>query len=138
MKGTIRRLFLLLLMISLAACSTNQVDPVTVVEEYFGYWNTEDVDGIMSIVADEPEIEIDRGTVLTDRASVRASFENLFRRTDFQIEISDFEVDGNTVSYNYEIFVNERVVERGRSQAVIEDGKIKREEYIGPFREPNP
>ena len=54
---------------------------------------------------DEPEIEVDLGVYLTDKEKIRISFEELFKRVDFQVEVSDFEVDGNTVTYNYQIFV---------------------------------
>jgi len=109
---------------------------IAAVEQYFSYWNEEDVDGIISMIADEPEIEINPGYILTDKEKIRTSFEQLFKRVDFQIEVSDFEVDGNTVNYNYQIFVGVTLAEQGRSQAVIENGKIKSGKLIGPYREP--
>ena len=131
-----KKAFLLLTLLSLllSACNTsNQEDPVAVVEQYFGYWNNEDVEGIMSMLDDEPEIEVDLGVYLTDKEKIRISFVDLFEQNDFQIEVSDFEVDGNTVTYNYQIFVENELNEQGRSQAVIENGKIKSERYIGQF-----
>ena len=116
------------------ACSvSNSNETIAVIEQYFSYWNDENVDGIMSMLTDEPEIEIDLGVVLTNRDKIRTTFEKLFQRVDFQITVSDFEVDGNTVTYNYQIFVGDELNEQGRSQAVIENGKIKSEKYIGPY-----
>jgi len=131
-----KKAFLLLTLLSLllSACNTfNQEDPIAIVEQYFSYWNNEDVEGIMSMLDDEPEIEVDLGVYLTDKEKIRISFVDLFERNDFQIEVSDFEVDGNTVTYNYQIFVENELNEQGRSQAVIENGKIKNERYIGQF-----
>lgn len=131
-----KKAFLLLTLLSLllSACNTfNQEDPIAIVEQYFSYWNNEDVEGIMSMLDDEPEIEVDLGVYLTDKEKIRISFVDLFERNDFQIAVSDFEVDGNTVTYNYQIFVENELNEQGRSQAVIENGKIKSERYIGQF-----
>lgn len=127
-------LVLSLLLLLLSACNKSDVeDPVTVVEQYFSYWNNEDVEGIMSMLDDEPEIEVDLGVYMTDKEKIKTSFEELFERVDFQIEASDFEVDGNTVTYNYQIFVGGELNEQGKSQAVIENGKIKSERYIGQY-----
>jgi len=131
-----KKAFLLLSLLSLllSACNlSNQEDPVAIVEQYFIYWNNEDVEGIISMLDDEPEIEVDLGVYLTDKEEIRTSFEKLFERVDFQIEVSGFEVDGNTVTYNYQIFVGNELNEQGRSQAVIENGKIKSERYVGQF-----
>ena len=131
-----KKAFLLLSLLSLllSACnSSSQEDPVAIVEQYFIYWNNEDVEGIISMLDDEPEIEVDLGVYLTDKEEIRTSFEKLFERVDFQIEVSGFEVDGNTVTYNYQIFVGNELNEQGRSQAVIENGKIKSERYVGQF-----
>ena len=127
-------LFAALFSLIFTACGgSGSNETIAVVEQYFNYWNDEDVDGIMSMLADEPEIEIDLGVVLTDRDEIRTTFEKLFQRVDFQITVSDFEVDGNTVTYNYQIFVGDELNEQGRSQAVIENEKIKSEKYIGPY-----
>lgn len=131
-KKTSRILILLVLL--LTACNTsNPNDPVAVVEQYFSYWNSEDVDGIISMLADEPEIEVDLGVILTDKEQIRTTFEKLFQRVDFQIMATNFEVDGNTVTYNYQIFVGDTLNEQGRSQAIIDNGKIKSEKYIGAY-----
>ena len=82
---------------------------------------------------DEPEIEVDIGVILTDKGQIQETFEKLFQRVDFKITVSDFEVNENTVSYNYQIFVGNELNEQGRSQAVIVNGKIKSEKYIGPY-----
>ena len=139
MSKKLKKSFLSIILLSLlfTGCGMSDADKtIAVVEQYFSYWNVEDVDGIMSVIADEPEIEINPGYILTDKDKIRASLELLFKRVDFQIEVSDFEVDENTVNYNYQIFVNETLAEQGRSEAVIENGKIKSEKLIGPYREP--
>ena len=139
MSKKLKKSFLSIILLSLlfTGCGMSDADKtIAVVEQYFSYWNVEDVDGIMSVIADEPEIEINPGYILTDKDKIRAPLELLFKRVDFQIEVSDFEVDENTVNYNYQIFVNETLAEQGRSEAVIENGKIKSEKLIGPYREP--
>jgi ketosteroid isomerase-like protein len=127
-------LFIVIFSLLFTACGTsNSNNPVALVEQYFRYWNSEDVDGIISMLADEPEIEVDLGVILTDKEQIRDTFEKLFQRVDFQITVSDFVVDGNTVTYNYQIYVGDELNEQGRSQAVIENGKIKSERYVGPY-----
>ena len=133
-KKTLTLISLILLLPLLGACNTSTPDdPVAIVEKYFAYWNSEDIDGTMALIADEPEIEVDLGVYLADKEQIRATFEELFERSDFRIEVSDFEVDGNTVTYNYQIFVEGTLNEQGRSQAIVEDGKIKSERYIGQY-----
>ncbi|HSG43627.1 MAG TPA: nuclear transport factor 2 family protein [Anaerolineales bacterium] len=123
-----------LFLLFITACSPPiSDDPVAVIQQYFDYWNNEDIDGIMSMLDDEPEIEVDLGVILTDKGKIQETFEKLFQRVDFQITVSDFKVNENTVTYNYQIFVGDELNEQGRSQAVVVNGKIKSEKYIGPY-----
>jgi hypothetical protein len=127
-------ILIILFFLFLAACGVSKSDEqIAVVEQYFQYWNSEDVDGIIAMLADHPEIEVDLGEIQTDKEQIRSTFEKLFERVDFQIEVSDFNVDGNAVTYNYQIFVGDTLNEQGRSQAIIENGKIKSEKYIGSY-----
>jgi hypothetical protein len=122
----------------MAGCAKNPEDPIVIVEAYFECWNAEDVDCAMALIADDPQlIEINVGQLLNDRELIRKSLEGLFQVYDMELVISDFESDGDTATYNYQIFVNEdeRPIETGRCQAVIENGKIVSEFKIGEFQE---
>jgi len=141
MKGEtmLKKSFLILILFTLlfSACGMSPANKtIAAVEQYFSYWNEEDVDGIISMVADEPEIEVNPGIILTDKERIRRSFELLFKTYDLQITVNDFDVDGSTATYNYQLFIGDVLAEQGRSQAVIENGKIKSEKVIGPYREP--
>jgi len=139
MSKILKKSFLITILFSLllSACGMSDTDKtIAAVEQYFSYWNEKDVDGIISMVADEPEIEINPGIILTDKERIRRSFELLFKTYDLQITVSDFDVNGNTATYNYQLFISDVLAEKGRSQAVIENGKIKSEKLIGPYREP--
>jgi hypothetical protein len=133
-----KRLILAVVILLMAGCAKNSEDPIEIVEAYFECWNAEDVDCAMALIADDPQlIEIDEAVLLSDRADIRAALEGLFKRTEMRNEISDFEVDGNTVSYNYKLYLNGRETPAytGRSQAIIENGKIVSEFIIGGYQE---
>ena len=61
----------------------------------------------------------------------------MFARSQWTVAVSDFEtIDAGTVTYNYQIYSPEgRVIERGRSEATIENGLIRTERAIGNFRD---
>ena len=120
-----------------SACTSGE-DPQGVVESYFAAWNTRNVDDIMEYVAEDASLEIDQlGVMRAGRAEIRQGFEAMFSRSEWTIEVSDFESAGDKLNYNYVIRSPEgRELERGRSEATIEDGKIVSEELIGPYQEP--
>jgi len=120
------------------ACSDGgSADPQEVVEAYFAAWSAEDVDQIMTYVAPDASLEIDAaGTFRNGPDEIRAAFETAFERWDWIIEVSDFEVDGDTVSYNVVASDPEgNEIFRGRSQATVVDGLVTAEEEIGPYQE---
>jgi ketosteroid isomerase-like protein len=133
-------LVLLLVMAApgLGACtSSDEGSPRGAVQAYFDAWNTRDVDLILSHLADDAAVEVDSaGVIVSGRDEIRAAFEQMFDRSEWTIEISDFEVDGNTVTYNFEIRSPDGVVlDRGRSQATVQNGLVEREQMVGAFRE---
>ncbi len=137
----IRRWWLLAVAVLLVfpACSTpDDSSAQEVVEAYFDAWNTRDVDQVMGYVADDASLEIEPvGVMWSDADEIRATFEGMFARSEWTVSVSDFEtvVEG-TVTYNYEIVSPDgSVLERGRSQATVEDGRVKTERVIGAFRE---
>jgi hypothetical protein len=92
----------------------------------------------MSYVADDASLEIEPvGVMWSGAEEIRAAFEAMFARSEWTVSVSGFEtVDEATVAYNYEIVSPDgTVLERGRSQATIEDGLVKTERGIGAFRE---
>jgi ketosteroid isomerase-like protein len=121
-----------------AACSDGgSDDPQKVMEAYFAAWSAEDVDQIMTYVAPDASLEIDAvGAFRNGPDEIRAAFETAFERWDFIFGVSDFEVDGDTVSYNVVASDPEgNEIFRGRSQATVVDGLVTAEEEIGPYQE---
>ena len=137
----VRRWWLLAVavLIVFPACSNpDDSSAQEVVEAYFDAWNARDVDQVMSYVADDASLEIEPvGVMWSDPEEIRAAFEAMFARSEWTVSVSGFEtVDEATVAYNYEIVSPDgTVLERGRSQATIEDGLVKTERAIGAFRE---
>lgn len=111
----------------------SEPEPREVVESYFEAWNTRDIDRIMSHVAEPASLEIDpAGVIWTDRDEMRSAFEEMFARSEWTIEVSGFETDGNAVTYGFAIFGPDgTLLDSGRSRAVIEDGLIVEEAQIG-------
>jgi hypothetical protein len=130
-----KKLIVFLVIFLLVSCAKTTSDPIPIVQAYFEYWNEQDVEGALSMISDHPkQIEINEGIYLDNKDDIRVELKYLFNRP-YVYEISDFEVDGNTVTYNYQIFRFDNLAARGRSQAIIEDGKIVSEFAIGPFKE---
>jgi ketosteroid isomerase-like protein len=120
------------------ACSDGGPDdPQEVVEAYFAAWSAEDVDQIMAYVAPDASLEIDTAGIFRNGPEeIRAAFETAFERWDWIIEVSDFEPDGDTVSYNVVVSdLGGTEIFRGRSKATVVDGLVTAEEEIGPYQE---
>lgn len=128
----------LLLVLLAAGCSDGgSDDPQEVVEAYFAAWSAEDVDQIMTYVAPDASLEIDAaGTLRNGHDEIRTAFETAFDQWDWVIEVSDFEADGDTVSYNVVVSDPDGAeIFRGRSQATVVDGLLTAEEEIGSYQE---
>jgi len=127
-----------LLLIVTAGCATSQ-DPQSVVESYFAAWNTRNVDDTMAYVADDASLELDQlGVMREGIEDIRDGFEAMFSRSEWTIEVSDFETDGDRVNYNYVILSpSGGELEKGRSEATIKDGRIVSEELVGLYRQPS-
>lgn len=126
-----------LLVASISACGSDEpLGTEAAIRAYFDAWNERDVDLIMSHVAPDAELEIEPvGVVWSDPGEIRDAFETMFARSEWTVEVSDFEVDGDSATYNFVItYPDGAVAERGRSRAVVEDGLIKREEVVGAYR----
>jgi hypothetical protein len=121
---------------AVVSMSPTVMAPEEAVAAYFDAWNSRDVDQIMALIGDGPQIEIRQGYSLSDPAEIRAQFDALLSRADWTIEISSVTVNGDTVTYNYEITGADGVSrERGRSQAVVKDGLVMSEKQIGEYQE---
>lgn len=126
-----------LLVVSIPACGSDEpVGTEEAIRAYFDAWNERDVDLIMSHVAPDAELEIEPvGVFWSDPEQIRDAFETMFARSEWTVDVSDFEVDGDTATDNYVItYPNGAVAERGRSEAVVDDGLVKRERTIGAHR----
>ena len=142
MWRTVILALVLLMLAASTACSQSSegadADPQAVVEGYFAAWNTRNVDDIMSLIADDASVEVNDAVVLlTAREEIRADFIEMFARSEWTIEVSDFDVEGQTVTYNFTIYSLEGIgLDAGRSQATIEGGKIKSERMVGLSQSP--
>ena len=137
--GRRRIVLLVVVAVAVGACSSSSASEAATEEairNYFDAWNTRDVDLIMSYVADDAELEFDpAGVFWTDPGGIRGAFEPMFARSEWTISVSDFEVEGDSATYNYEILSPDgTVLERGRSRAVVEDGLITSERAVGAYR----
>jgi len=77
--------------------------------------------------SNDAEIEWGRVTLLTGKATIRRHAEAMFLGNDFTFEVSDFQVDGNRVSFNHKIFADagQTLIEQCADQVIVEGGKIK-------------
>ncbi len=93
--------------------------------------------GYSGTVGPDASLEIDTAGIFRNGPDeIRAAFETAFERWDWTIEVSDFEVDGETVSYNVVASDSEgNEIFRGRSQATVVDGLVTAEAEIGPYQE---
>ena len=99
---------------------------MSVVRAFYAALDAESIDAIMELIADEPEIETLSGVRITERRKIRLDLEFILSKTDNTFEVDAFQVEGNRVAYDYWIRDGQqRVVEQGRSEVVVERGKIR-------------
>jgi len=87
-------------------------------------WNNKDIDAFMALVA--ADAVLDRGPygVITGKEKIRAKV-LLEMEENIKAKVSKFEVEGNRVTYYYEVFIGGRKVDQGVGVAIVENGKIK-------------
>jgi ketosteroid isomerase-like protein len=119
---------LVLVLVLLTGCGGSQAkDPVEVVQAFYDAASAEDVDAFIELLADDAEIEWGRDTLLTGKATIQRYAEAMFLGNDFTFEVSDFQVDGNRVSFNHKMFddASQTLIEQCADEVIVEGGKIK-------------
>jgi ketosteroid isomerase-like protein len=82
-----------------------------------------DIDALMALVADDAVLDLGPRGVVTGKEKIRTAV--LLEMQDNLIhKASRFVVEGNKVTYYFEVFVGARCVDQGFSVAIIENGKI--------------
>jgi ketosteroid isomerase-like protein len=122
-----------LVLVLLTACGGPQKqDPVSVVQAFYDAANAEDIDAFMELVADDAEIEWGREDLVIGKENIRRHAEALFLDFDFTFVLSDFQVDGNRVTFNHEMILDntQAIVERCASEAIVEGDKIKSDRIV--------
>jgi ketosteroid isomerase-like protein len=119
-----------LVSVLLTACGKPQEqDPVSVVQAFYDAANAEDIDAFMELVADDAEIEWGREGLVIGKENIRRHAEVLFLDFDFTFVLSDFQVDGNRVTFNHKMILDntQTVMEQCADEVIVEGGKIKSE-----------
>jgi len=87
-------------------------------------WNNKDIDAFMDLVADDAVLDRGPYGVITGKEKIRAIV-ILEMEENLKAKVSRFEVQGNKVTYYYEVFIGARRVDQGVGVAIVENGKIK-------------
>ena len=122
-----------LVAVLLTACREPQgQDPVSVVQAFYDAANAEDIDAFMELIADDAEIEWGREGLVIGKENIRRHAEVLFLDFDFTFVLSDFQVDGNRVTFKHEMILDDTqaIVEQCADEAIVEGGKIKSDRII--------
>jgi len=122
-----------LVLVLLTACGGPQKqDPVSVIQAFYDAANAEDIDAFMALVADDAEIEWGREGLVAGKENIRNRAEVLFLDFDFTFVLSDFQVDGNRVTFNHKMILDntQAVVEECADEVIVEKGKIKSDRII--------
>jgi ketosteroid isomerase-like protein len=98
-----------------------------VVRAFYEAANAEDIDAFVALVTDDAEIDWGREGLVSGKEAIRRRAETLFRDFDFTFVLSDFEVDGNRVTFNHKMVLDDTqaVVEECADEVVVEGGKIR-------------
>jgi ketosteroid isomerase-like protein len=117
----------------LSACGKPQEQgPVSVIQAFYDAANAEDIDAFMELVADDAEIEWGREGLVIGKENIRRHAEALFLDFDFTFVLSDFQMDGNRVTFNHKMILDntQAVIEQCADEVVVEKGKIKSDRII--------
>ena len=78
----------------------------------------------MALVADDAVLDRGPYGVITGKEKIRAIVISEMKE-NLKAKVSKFEVEGNTVTYHYEVYKGGRKVDEGAGVAIVENGKIK-------------
>ena len=120
-------------LVLLISCGQPQEqDPVAVVQAFYEAANAEDLDAFMALVADDAQIEWGRAGLVTGKENIRRQAEALFRDFDFTFVLSDFQVEGQRVTFRHKMVLDDTqaVVEECTDEVIMEAGKIKSDRML--------
>jgi len=78
----------------------------------------------MALVADDAVLDRGPHGVITGKENIRATV-LLEMKENLKAKVSKFEVEGDQVTYYYEVFIGGRRVDQGVGVAIVKNGKIK-------------
>lgn len=78
----------------------------------------------MALVADDAVLDRGPHGVITGKKNIRATV-LLEMKENLKAKVSKFEVEGDQVTYYYEVFIGGRRVDQGVGVAIVKNGKIK-------------
>jgi len=108
-----------------APASTPTLEPQAhVMLAWHEAWNNKDIDAFMALVADDAVLDRGPYGVITGKEKIQAIV-TLEMKENLKAKVSKFEVEGNQVTYYYEVFIDGRKVDQGFAVAIVENGKIK-------------
>ena len=87
-------------------------------------FNSKDINAFMALVADDAVLDRGPYGVITGKEKIRATV-LLEMQENLKARLSKFQVQGNTVTYHWEMLMGARRVDEGDGVAIIENGKIK-------------
>lgn len=87
-------------------------------------WNNKDIDKFMALVADDAVLDRGPYGVITGKEKIR-DIVIMEMKENLKTRVSKFKVEGNTVTYYYEVFIAGKKVDQGFGVAIVENGKIK-------------
>jgi ketosteroid isomerase-like protein len=122
-----------IVVVLLTSCGTPPgQDPISVVQALYEAANAEDRCAFMALVANDAEIEWGPEGLVTGRENIRRQVEALFLDFDFTFVLSDFQVDGNRVTFNHKMVLDDTqaVMEECVDEVIVEEGKIKSSRLI--------
>ena len=87
-------------------------------------WNNKDIDAFMALVADDAVLDRGPYGVISGKEAIRTVV--LMEMAEgLKSKVSKFKVEGNQVTYYYEVYIGGSKVDQGFGVAIIENGKIK-------------
>jgi len=104
---------------------TPTLEPLAqVIYTWIEAWNNKDIDAFMALVADDAVLDRGPYGVTTGKEAIR-TVALMEMAEGLKAKVSKFTVEGNQVTYFYEVYMGGSKVDQGMGVAIIENGKIK-------------
>ncbi len=104
--------------------------PIDVIEALETAHNAQDVDAIVALYA-EDGIEKNGSGTYTGSEEIAGLYRWVVK--SFQVDYSNYQVEGDKIFYNGILIINDRKVKGEKYEAVVENGKIKTNLMVGTF-----